>query len=432
MRNREATGSSGFVRNRMTRKFCIGVVSLVLVAAPSATNARPTGEPTTKTKDAGRLRVFSLPVDALEQLRAESASEKSKEPALAKLKGDAERALKQEPASVMDKDLTPPSGDKHDYMSMGPYWWPDPSKPGGLPYIRRDGEVNPEAGKLPDHKNIQKLMSETHTLALAYFLFGEEQYAAKATTLLRAWFLDAQTRMNPNLNFGQAIPGRVEGRGTGLVDTRFMYRLVDAVGLLQGSKSWTSADQKGMEAWCSQFLDWMLESKNGKDESNAKNNHGSYYDVQVASLALFTGRNDVAKEVLRSVPERRIAVQIEPDGRQPLELARTKALGYSTMNLAGLFELATLGESAGVNLWDYQTADGRGVRKALDFLIPFVSGERKWPYRQIVKYKPEEISPLLALASLKYHDQRYRDLARKADPSVDDEIEVFAWSQSRQ
>ena len=402
---------------------------LALLAALSATSARP-GRPATGVKNTGdRLRVFSLPVGALEQLRLEDASEKSKEPALAKLRRDAERALEEEPASVMDKELTPPSGDKHDYMSMGPYWWPDATKPDGLPYIRRDGEVNPETGKLPDHRNIQKLMSETHTLALAYFLFGEEQYAAKAATLLRVWFLDAQTRMNPNLNFGQAIPGRVEGRGTGLIDTRSMYRLVDAVGLLQGSKSWTPADEKGMEAWCSQFLNWMLESKNGKDEFKAKNNHGSYYDVQIVSLALFTGRTELAKHILQSVPQRRIAVQIEPDGSQPLELARTKAMGYSTMNLAGLFELAVLGENVGVNLWEYHTKDGRSLRKALDFLIPFVSGERKWPYKQIVEYRKEEISPLLAMASVKYHEQRHLDLARKLDPSVADNIDVFVWLQ---
>lgn len=399
-----------------------GLLVLTLVLLPAST--RPASRSAASDK-VERPRVFSLPADALERLRRADAAEKANEPALATLRREADAALEAKAASVMDKEVTPPSGDKHDYMSMGPYWWPDPSKPNGLPYIRRDGEVNPETGKLPDHRNIQKSMSETHTLALAYYLFADERYAAKATELLRVWFLDAPTRMNPNLNFGQAIPGRVQGRGTGLIDTRFFYRLVDAVGLLGGSKSWTARDQKGMEQWCSQFLDWLLESKNGQDESRAKNNHGSYYDVQVASLALFTGRRDVAREVLESVRKRRIAVQIEPDGRQPLELARTKALGYSTMNLAGLFELATLGENMGVNLWEYRTPDGRSLRGALDYLIPFVSGQQKWPYKQIVEYKTGEISPLLAVASAKYRDERYLELARRLDPTVTERVEVF-------
>lgn len=421
---------NGDVSRKLRRDIQTG--TLVLVSLLMAHNAWAADRFRTRTVDTERLRVFSLPAEALKKVRQEGASEKAKEPALAKLKREADATLQSKPVSVMDKEVLPPSGDKHDYMSMGPYWWPDPSKPNGLPYIRRDGEVNPETGKLPDHRNIQKLMSETHTLALAYYLFGDERYAVKATELLRVWFLDAPTRMNPNLNFGQAVPGRVQGRGTGLIDTRFFYRLVDAVGLLGGSKSWTAGDQKGMEQWCSQFLDWMLQSKNGQDESRARNNHGSYYDTQVAALALFTRRNDLAKEVLQSVPKRRIAAQIEPDGRQPLELARTKALGYSTMNLAGLFELATLGENVGVNLWEYHTPDGRSLRGALDYLIPFVSGEQKWPYKQIVEYKTGEISPLLAVASVKYRDERYLELARKLDPTATKRMEIFLLLQKRQ
>lgn len=400
-----------------------GMLALPFVLIAASTWAG--GFASARKRGGERPRVFSLPADALQKLRREGAGEKANEPALAKLRGDADAALQAKPESVMDKDITPPSGDKHDYMSMGPYWWPDPSKQNGLPYVRRDGEVNPETRKLPDHRNIQKLMSEAHTLAVAYYIFGEEQYASKAAKLLRVWFLDPRTRMNPNLNFAQAVRGRVAGRGTGLIDTRFFYRLVDAVGLLRGSKSWTGEDQKGMEEWCSRFVDWLQQSKNGRDESRAKNNHGSYYDVQLTALALFTRRNDIAKRVLQRVPQRRIAVQIEPDGRQPLELARTKALGYSTMNLAGLFELATLGENAGVNLWEYRTQDGRSLRAALDYLVPFVSGKQKWPYQQIAEYNPGEIAALLAIASVKYRDGQYLELAQKLDPGVTERMEVF-------
>lgn len=373
--------------------------------------------------------MFSLPADALVHLREDASAESSENPAVVKLKSAAEEVLETTPLSVMDKGEIPPSGDKHDYMSMGPYWWPDPSRPGGLPYIRRDGETNPETESLPDHKNIQKLTSVTHTLALAYYLFNDQRYAAKAAGLLRVWYLDPQTRMNPNLDFGQAIPGRVQGRGTGLIDTRFVYRLVDAVGLLQGSKPWSDEDQKGMQAWCEQFLDWMLHSKNGKEEAAAKNNHGTYYDVQVVSLALFTGQVKVARQVLETAPDKRIALEIQPDGRQPLELARTKALGYSTMNLAGLFELALLGDNLGANLWHYPTKERSSLLKALDYLVLFVSGEQKWPYKQIVEYKPQEISPLLILASVKFHDPRYLDLAKKIDPQVTERIEPCLFLQ---
>jgi hypothetical protein len=338
---------------------------------------------------------------------------------------DADTALKQSPLSVINKAVTPPSGDKHDYLSLAPYWWPDPARPNGLPYIRRDGQVNPEIERAQDHKNMDRVISVTHTLALAYYLFGDESYAAHAAQQLRTWFLNPDTRMNPNLEFGQGVPGHNTGRGTGLIETRDVYRLVDAIGLLAGSKSWTSADQKGMEGWCVRFLDWMLHSEKGKDEDAAKNNHGTYYDVQVVSLALFTGNKEVAKRVLQSVPQRRIEIQIEPDGRQPLELERTKSLGYSAMNLAGLFELALLGENVGVDLWSFRSVDGRSIHKALAYLVPFVAGQQKWPYQQIVEFKMQEMSPLLVVAAQKYNDPRDQDLVVKMDTEILRRIDVF-------
>lgn len=375
--------------------------------------------------------VFSLPRVSMKQLRDEIAQGKVKDSALDQLRKDADSALRQDPLSVTAKLVSPPSGDKHDYLSLAPYWWPDPTKPDGLPYIRRDGEVNPEIDRIQDHKNLSKLISATHTLALAYYLLRDESCAAHASELLRAWFLNPQTRMNPNLEFAQGIPGRNTGRGTGLIETRELYRLVDAIGLLESSKAWKEVDQKGMEEWCTQILDWMIHSRNGKDEAAAKNNHGTYYDVQVVSLALFTGNVELARSVLQSVSQKRIAQQIEPDGKQPLELERTKALGYSTMNLAGLFELALLGENVGVDLWNFRTQDECSIHNALDFLLPYVSGEKKWPYQQIVEYKVGEISPILVLAAVKYKDRRYQDFGVRLDPEVLHRIDVLPFRLGR-
>jgi Alginate lyase len=379
-----------------------------------------------QSKPSGKApRVFSLPSQIMQQLRDQIVAGNLKDPSLDQLRNDADKALEQTPVSVTDKGVTPPSGDKHDYMSQAPYWWPDQAKPNGLPYIRRDGQVNPEIEKIPDHKNFDGVLSTIRTLALAYYFFGNEAYAAHAAELLRVWFLNPKTSMNPNLQFAQGVPGHNTGRGTGLIETRDLYRLVDAVGLLEGSKSWTAADEKGIKDWCADFLDWMLHSENGKAEAAAKNNHGSYYDVQVASLALFIGDTEEARQILKTVPERRIATQIEPDGRQPLELERTKALGYSTMNLAGLFELGMLGENVGVDLWTFQSADGRSLRKALDYLVPFVNGQQKWPYQQIIEYKTSEISPLLEIAAVKYKAPGYHALAAKIDLQVLQRIEVL-------
>jgi hypothetical protein len=332
---------------------------------------------------------------------------------LAVLIRDADEALGAEPLTVVNKDVAPPSGDKHDYMSQAPYFWPNPDTPDGLPYIRRDGRRNPDIKKIPDHGNLGKIRDNVETLALAYYFSGDEKYAAKASELLRVWFLDPATRMNPNLQFAQAVPGINTGRGTGIIETAGLTAVVDSIELLAGSKAWTQSDQQGMEKWFDEYLKWLLESRPGRQEAAAKNNHGTYYDMQVASFALFLGKKDLAATVLNDAKTKHIAVQIEPDGRQPLELARTNSWGYSLMNLRGLMSLARLAENVDIDLWNYQTADGRGIRKALDYLLPFAFGREKWQYEQIGRWSPNGAYALLRRAAIKYPDQPYQDLLPK-------------------
>ena len=354
-------------------------------------------------------RVFLINAQKLaETKRRIQSGDKTYDAPLAKLETDAHKALQQEPVSVVTKAPTPPSGDKHDYMSQAPYFWPDPNKPNGLPYIRRDGERNPELDKITDHHTLDQMEAAVRTLALAYYFKGNEEYAAKATQLLRAWFLDPATRMNPNLEYAQFIPGVNTGRGIGLIETRGLTDVVDAIGLLAGSKAWTSTDQRGLEEWYSKFLQWMLDSKNGREENAAKNNHGTYYDVQATSFALFLGKADLAKQIVETARQKRIALQIEPDGRQPLELVRTKAWGYSNGNLDGLMLLARLAENVGVDLWHYQTPDGRSIRRALEYLYPFAVGDKKWTEQQLGGFDGRSLFPLVRRAAAHYQDDKFK------------------------
>ena len=303
-------------------------------------------------------------------------------------------------------------------MSQAPYFWPDPAKPDGLPYIRRDGERNPEINRISDHKSLDQMVGAVETLALAYYFKNNEAYATKAVELLRAFFLDPKTRMNPHLQFAQAIPGVNTGRGIGLIETRGLTRVVDAVGLLAGSKALQDADRRGLEHWFGRFLKWMLESKNGRDEAAARNNHGTYYDLQITSFALFLGEKEFARDILQAARKKRIAVQIEPDGRQPLELARTKAWSYSIGNLEGLMLLATIGEKVGVDLWNYQSEDGRSIRRALDYLAPIALGERNWTYQQLGEWPPQLLFPLMRRAAARYRDPQFLTLFERV-PDID-------------
>jgi hypothetical protein len=334
---------------------------------------------------------------------------------LAELERDAKSALRAGPFSVVEKTNVPASGDKHDYMSIGPYFWPDPASSNGLPYVRHDGKRNP-ANRTSNRRDLASMIGNVETLALAWYFTGDEAYADKASQLLRAWFLDPATRMNPNFEFAQAIPGVNTGRGRGLIEMAGMTSLVDSVGLLAGSKSWTDADQRGLQQWFTQFVQWMQESNNGRDEAAAKNNHGTYYDLELAMFALFIGKNEIATNVLRAVPEKRIARQIEPDGRQPLELARTNAWGYSVGNLRGLISLAQLGDKYGVDLWQYQTPDGRSIRKALDCLVAFANGEREWLPGRSGEPSLQSLAIHLRLAAIKFPDAKYKELLSKLAP----------------
>jgi hypothetical protein len=333
--------------------------------------------------------------------------------AVAELRKRADEELKTEPLTIVNKPQAPPSGDKHDYVSMAPYFWPDPSKPDGVPYIRRDGRVNPERNKY-DRPLLGKMSHAVGTLGLAYYLTDDERYAAHAANLMRVWFLDPATRMNPNLNYAQFIRGVNDGRGIGIIDSVSLLSVVDGIGMIQRSRVWSDADHAGVTAWFRDYLKWLRTSKNGKEEAAAANNHGSWYDVQVATFALFVGEDEAGvRKFLEESKIKRIARQIEPDGRQPLELKRTKAFDYSQTNLRALFALATLGDRVGVDLWRYEMPDGRGIRKALDWLIPFATGEKKWEHEQITGLRGASLAMLLRRAAVAYRDEHYERLVEK-------------------
>lgn len=295
----------------------------------------------------------------------------------------ANKALLRGPYSVVEKEKTPPSGDKHDYMSVGPYWWPDTTKPDGLPYIRKDGQVNPERFAINDAQNLKDLCTDVQLLAVSYYFTQNNKYAAHAAKLLDTWFLNAETRMNPNLNFGQSIPGITDGRGIGLIDTWPLVKLLDATQLLRTSPHWGNQQHTRLQTWVTEFLRWMRESDIGKDEADEHNNHGTYYDVQVASYALFVGDTALARQTLESQTKARLESQLEIDGSQPHELARTRSWSYSLMNLTGFFLTARLGENIGIDLWNYETPQGKSIRKAFGYLLPYGLHQQRWTYPQL-------------------------------------------------
>ena len=349
-----------------------------------------------------------------EAKRRLAAGDAALRPALERLLEDARAELGATPLSVTQKTLTPPSGDKRDYISFGIYWWPNPDTEDGLPWVRRDGEVNPmtQTGET-DAVRMKMMGNAVETLGLAYYFSGEEAFAEQAVRLIRTWFMAPDTRMNPNMTYAQGVPGRNDGRPWGLIEGTPLPRVADAAGLLAGSAAWTEGDQHALEGWFRELLEWMLTNENGIAEGKSHNNHGTWYDAQTASYALFTRQPDVAREILGNTSAR-IAAHIEPDGRQPAELRRTRSFHYSVFNLQAFLVAARLGERVSLDLWGVESKDGRCLRKAIDFLAEQALVKGEWPFEEIEGLAPGKVFPILRMAAVSCGLPRYEALIAAA------------------
>lgn len=329
----------------------------------------------------------------LERTRARVAHDPALRRALAALTTRADAWLDQGPWTVVDKPKPAPGGDVHDYLSQAPYWWPTTTptagNPWGCPYVQRDGQRNPEVDSGTDRQDAEKVFDSTYDLSLAWYYTGRHGYAEKAGQILRTWFLDPATRMNPNLDHAQFIPCKYDGRAIGIIDFSQSYTSVlDAQAVLAaGAPGWTAGDRTAMARWNKDFLGWLKNSGFGKEEGAAANNHGTFYDMQLAALAYATGDTALARRTVLDAGARRIDPQIAADGSQPQELARTRSWHYSAFDLVAYTRLAAIGRHVGVNLWDHRGPDGQSLVKAVDYLLPAATGATAWPHPELEFYR---------------------------------------------
>ncbi len=350
-------------------------------------------------------------------------------PAFNELLSDADKAMLFGPVSVMEKLNIPPSGNKHDYMSLAPYFWPDPTKPNGLPYMRKDGETNPEVKDYKDKDYLPTLCEAVFTLSLANYFSEEEKYAKHAIKLLQVWFLDTATKMNPNLNYGQAVKGQNTGRGAGLIDTRHFIKLIDGINLLKQSGKLSSKDFSALQIWFTEFLTWMQTSEVGMQEMNAKNNHGVWYDAQRISMALLTNQNELAKQVVANV-QKRINSQMDSNGFFPAELERTISLHYSLFVLEPLMQIAQMAKIVKVDLINYQSPNGNSIKKGVDALLPYLLMEKTWTGQQIKPFNFNEGIPFLAMSNVVFNCIKCKDAIKKIHPIKPESLRIHLLTQN--
>ncbi len=330
------------------------------------------------------------------------------------LKQQADNALKHPNPSVTDKGMLPPSGSKQDYLSLSAYWWPDDSSADGLPWQRRDGEVNPASkNEQSDGVRLARFTADFQALTLAWYFSGDQRYADKALAMMRHWFIDPASRMHPNLNFAQGIPGRSAGRHDGVLDGRyFATRVVDALTLLRDAPGWQPTDQQAMHFWFSEYLQWLRHNPLTLQEAAAANNHGSWYCTQVAGIAWYLGDRETVKAMVE-LARSKIALQIRADGSQPAELARTRSFHYSYFNLQALTALAQLAGKAGLgDLWHSRQQQSGSLLDALDMMAPYSDASKVWPWKNRDRVR-QRIIPLLSMADNSLQQPRYQQWIRQ-------------------
>ena len=327
-----------------------------------------------------------------------------------------EATLGSEPFQITDIVAPMSAGSPHDYYSNGDYWWPNPNIPNGLPYLNRDGESNPDNF---DHHRLllRRLRTNVANLAAAYKISGAEKYAAKAVQLLKGFFLDEKTKMNPHLLFAQAIPGICNGRSIGIIDTLHLIEVPVAIEILKSSTSLTPEVYSGLKQWFKDYLNWISTHQYGISEMKAKNNHSVCWFVQVAVFSAFVGNQKIISLCRQQYKEVILPNQMALDGSFPLELARTKPYSYSIFVLDNLITLCFSLSIPDDNLWDFRLEDGRGIRKGLEFLYPYLQDKTKWPFPKDVQHFeawPTRMSFLL-FAGIMLGEKKYLILWERLD-----------------
>ena len=330
--------------------------------------------------------------------------------------------LKEQPITITASRSPRSAGGIHDFFSEGDYWWPDPNNPGG-PYIQRDGMSNPD--NFVDHRRyLMRLSIQVPALTAAWKITNDARYARKAASHLRAWFIDEATRMNPSLEFAQAIHGRFTGRGTGIIDTIHLVEVAKAIQVLEASGALSEAELKQIKKWFSDYVVWMTTSKNGTDERDARNNHGTCWVMQVSAFADLIGDKRLLEYCRDRFKTVLVANQIAVDGSFPEEKRRTKPYGYSLFNLDAMTTVCQILSTPNDNLWKFETRDGRGVARAVVYMYPYIKDKKSWPLKPDVMYDAEwpmrHISLLFAGRAL--NQREYLELWQKlpADSNVEE------------
>lgn len=335
----------------------------------------------------------------------------------------ADKYLNEEPITITSSSSPRSAGGKHDFFSEGDYWWPNPENPDG-PYIQKDGMTNSD-NFVAHRKVMVRLSIQSAALTAAYKITHDSKYALKAIDHFKAWFVNDATRMNPHLLYSQAIKGRYTGRGIGIIDTIHLIEVARSIMIIEEAGLFTPNDLSAIKKWFSDYLEWMTTHQYGKDEMNAKNNHGTCWVMQAAAFSQLVGDDDKMNFCRDRFKKVLLSNQMAEDGSFPLELRRTKPYNYSLFNLDAMATICQILSTEKDNLWEYSLPDGRSMKKGIEFMYPFIANKSKWNYTPDVMYfefYPVR-QPSLLFGGLAYNEEKFIELWKKLNPDpINEEI----------
>ncbi|RYD80874.1 MAG: alginate lyase [Sphingobacteriales bacterium] len=333
-------------------------------------------------------------------------------------------AMQQKPITVTAASSPRSAGGKHDFFSEADYFWPDPKNPDG-PYINRDGLTNPD-NFLEHRKAMVRLSKIIGSLASAYKITGDEKYVKQALVHFKAWFINSETLMNPNLLFAQAVKGKFTGRNYGIIDTIHLMEVAQGALIMENAKAFDKETLNGVKKWFADYVLWLNTSKPGIQEKTVKNNHATCWAMQVASFAKFCGDKNMLDSVKNNFKNNLLPNQMALNGSFPLEMARTKPYGYSIFNLDAMTMLCQILSTPKDNLWNFETPDGKSIKKGIAYLYPFIADKSKWTLAPDVMYWENwpVAQPFLIFGANAYRQQDWFNTWKKLDhkPQVEEVI----------
>jgi hypothetical protein len=328
---------------------------------------------------------------------------------------EADWAMKQSPITITAESSPRSAGGKHDFFSEADYFWPNPANPDG-PYVNRDGETNPN-NFVAHRKAMIRFSTIIGALASAYQLTHDEKYVKQAVVHLKAWFVNPETLMNPNLSFAQAVKGSSTGRSWGIIDTIHFMEVAQGILVMENAKSFDKQSLTAIKKWFADYILWLNTSKNGVAEKTSQNNHSACWAMQVASFAKLCNDQPMLDSLRLRYKTVLLPKQMATDGSFPLELARTKAYGYSIFNLDAFTMICQILSTPKDDLWKFETTDGKSIQKGINYLYPFVADKSKWALKPDVMFWENwpVAQPFLVFGAYAYQNQNWFNTWKKLD-----------------